>query len=186
MTTGVLLLGFGGPDSLDAVQPFMCNLMDREPSDELVAQVCKRYLAIGGVSPLPEIAANIPLLWVEGFDLLQHESIGVPLERVTMNCVLPPGQRHVFAPTRQSAPPRPATAEQNQLRDHVRVGPGGEETQRGALLLELLDAEARRRGTSPTPEQRCKALERLRRRHGLLSAEASYSTGAILDVGGGR
>ena len=58
-TTGVLLLGFGGPDSLDAVRPFMCNLMDREPSDELVAQVCKRYLAIGGVSPLPEIAANI-------------------------------------------------------------------------------------------------------------------------------
>lgn len=58
-TTGVLLLGFGGPDSLDAVQPFMCNLMDREPSDMLVESVCRRYLAIGGASPLPGIAASI-------------------------------------------------------------------------------------------------------------------------------
>jgi len=57
--TGVLLLGFGGPDSIDAVRPFMCNLMDREPSDQLVESVCKRYLAIGGSSPLPQIAADI-------------------------------------------------------------------------------------------------------------------------------
>ena len=34
--TGVLVTGFGGPDSLDAVAPFMCNLMGRDPSDELV------------------------------------------------------------------------------------------------------------------------------------------------------
>jgi len=57
--TGVVLLGFGGPESLDDVQPFMCNLMDREPSDELVERVCLRYLAIGGSSPLPGIAASI-------------------------------------------------------------------------------------------------------------------------------
>ncbi len=57
--TGVLLVGFGGPDSLDAVSPFMCNLMGREPSDELVTRVCNRYLAIGGSSPLPQIAASI-------------------------------------------------------------------------------------------------------------------------------
>lgn len=57
--TGVLLTGFGGPDSLEAVGPFMCNLMGTEPSDELVARVCKRYLAIGGSSPLGEIAAAI-------------------------------------------------------------------------------------------------------------------------------
>ncbi len=58
-TTGVLLLGFGGPDSIAAVRPFMCNLMDREPSDELVSKVCTRYLAIGGSSPLPLIAAEM-------------------------------------------------------------------------------------------------------------------------------
>lgn len=59
MATGVLLTGFGGPDSLEAVGPFMCNLMGREPSAELVDRVCKRYLAIGGKSPLAEIAAEI-------------------------------------------------------------------------------------------------------------------------------
>jgi ferrochelatase len=57
--TGVLLLGFGGPESIDSVRPFMCNLMDREPSDELVDSVCMRYLAIGGGSPLPQIAQSI-------------------------------------------------------------------------------------------------------------------------------
>lgn len=57
--SGVLVTGFGGPDSIDAVAPFMCNLMGREPSDELVESVCSRYLAIGGSSPLPEIAGSI-------------------------------------------------------------------------------------------------------------------------------
>lgn len=49
-------MGFGGPDCLDAVGPFMCNLMGREPSEELVARVRRRYLTIGGSSPLTEIA----------------------------------------------------------------------------------------------------------------------------------
>lgn len=57
--TGVLLVGFGGPDCLDAVGPFMCRLMGREPSEELVARVKTRYLAIGGASPLLEIAASM-------------------------------------------------------------------------------------------------------------------------------
>jgi ferrochelatase len=59
MKSGVLLTGFGGPDSLESVGPFMCNLMGTEPSDELVERVCRRYLAIGGSSPLTEIAAGI-------------------------------------------------------------------------------------------------------------------------------
>jgi ferrochelatase len=57
--TGVLLVGFGGPDSIESVRPFMCELMGREPSDESVDEVCMRYLAIGGKSPLPEIADAI-------------------------------------------------------------------------------------------------------------------------------
>ncbi|HET6350789.1 MAG TPA: ferrochelatase [Coriobacteriia bacterium] len=55
--TGVLITGYGGPDSVDAVGPFMCNLMGREPSEELLARVCRKYLAIGGASPLTEIAS---------------------------------------------------------------------------------------------------------------------------------
>jgi ferrochelatase len=59
MATGVLLLGFGGPDSLQAVGPFMHNLMGREPSPALIERVQGRYLIIGGSSPITEIALAI-------------------------------------------------------------------------------------------------------------------------------
>ena len=59
MKTGVLIAGYGGPDSLEAVRPFMCNLMRRDPSEDLVERVCRKYLAIGGASPLPDIAGEI-------------------------------------------------------------------------------------------------------------------------------
>jgi ferrochelatase len=70
--SGVLITGFGGPDSLDAVAPFMCNLMGREPSDELVERVCRRYLAIGGSSPLPEIAGSIAVKLAEALESSQR------------------------------------------------------------------------------------------------------------------
>lgn len=57
--TGVLITGFGGPDSLDAVVPFMTNLMGREPSAELAERIRRRYLAIGGASPLVSIASSL-------------------------------------------------------------------------------------------------------------------------------
>ena len=60
--TGVLLQGYGGPASVDDVRPFMCNLMGREPSDELVARICANYEAIGGGSPLLGIAEEIASL----------------------------------------------------------------------------------------------------------------------------
>lgn len=57
--TAVMLVGFGGPDCIDSVRPFMCNLMGCEPSDELVIRVERRYLTIGGASPLPAIARQM-------------------------------------------------------------------------------------------------------------------------------
>jgi len=56
---GVLITGFGGPDCLEAVGPFMCNLMGREPTGEMVARICARYEAIGGSSPLVRIANGL-------------------------------------------------------------------------------------------------------------------------------
>jgi ferrochelatase len=44
---------------MESVQPFMCNLMGRVPSDELVARICKNYERIGGKSPLADIANEI-------------------------------------------------------------------------------------------------------------------------------
>lgn len=73
--TGVLLTGFGGPDSLDAVGPFMANLMGREPSEELLARVRTRYLAIGGASPLPGIAREIAGKLGEAFEGEGHDIV---------------------------------------------------------------------------------------------------------------
>lgn len=60
--------------------------------------------AVVDLSTLPvprgtEIGTSVPMLWVEGFDLMAYEPVYVPFETVTMSCVLPPGQRHVFPPT---------------------------------------------------------------------------------------
>lgn len=49
---GVVIVAFGGPDCLDAVGPFMCSLMGREPSPDLLARTRARYEQIGGASPL--------------------------------------------------------------------------------------------------------------------------------------
>lgn len=53
--TGLLVLAFGGPETLDEVEPFMERLMGRKPPAEVVARVIERYKLIGGGSPLPEI-----------------------------------------------------------------------------------------------------------------------------------
>ena len=57
--TGILLTAYGGPDTLDAVGPFMCNLMGRESSPEVISRVQAKYELIGGCSPLPLRAAEI-------------------------------------------------------------------------------------------------------------------------------
>ncbi len=51
---GVLLLAFGGPDSLEDVAPFLRRLFGRDPAPHLVAEVTERYRLVGGRSPLPE------------------------------------------------------------------------------------------------------------------------------------
>ena len=53
--TAVLLLAFGGPRSVDEVGPFLKKLLGRKPSPQHIEGLKKRYQAIGGGSPLPEI-----------------------------------------------------------------------------------------------------------------------------------
>jgi len=72
--TGVLLLGFGGPDSIESVEPFMCNLMGKQPSPELVMRICGNYEAIGGASPLADIAARIARALEADLASLGHEA----------------------------------------------------------------------------------------------------------------
>lgn len=50
---GVLLLAYGGPLTLDEVEPFLADIRGGRPTPpELVAEVRSRYAAIGGRSPL--------------------------------------------------------------------------------------------------------------------------------------
>ncbi|HPD60237.1 MAG TPA: ferrochelatase [Thermodesulfobacteriota bacterium] len=74
--TGILLLAFGGPNSLEDVEPFLKNIFSDRPLDPLVVnQVKERYQLIGGKSPLLEITQRQARL-------LQHglKKIGRSLE----------------------------------------------------------------------------------------------------------
>jgi ferrochelatase len=52
----LLLLAFGGPQSMEEVEPFLTRLFrGRRPSPEQLGRVKERYQMIGGSSPLPEI-----------------------------------------------------------------------------------------------------------------------------------
>ncbi len=53
---GVLLMAYGGPNSLDEVAAYLLDVRNgRPPSPELVAEVRERYRLIGGRSPLLDL-----------------------------------------------------------------------------------------------------------------------------------
>tara|TARA_B100000315_G_scaffold23860_2_gene20643 strand:- start:8290 stop:9219 length:930 start_codon:yes stop_codon:yes gene_type:complete len=54
--TAILLLAFGGPDTPEAILPFLKNVMSgRAPSPGMMNSIKKRYCEIGGKSPITEI-----------------------------------------------------------------------------------------------------------------------------------
>lgn len=54
--TAILLLAFGGPDSLESVEPFLKSVLHGRPvSKEQIDRAIARYKAIGGRSPLLDI-----------------------------------------------------------------------------------------------------------------------------------
>lgn len=57
MKTGVLLMGYGAPERIEDVEPYLRRVMTRRPpSPEVVAEFQGRYRQIGGRSPLLDIA----------------------------------------------------------------------------------------------------------------------------------
>ncbi len=53
---GVLLMAYGGPDSLDEIEPYLLDIRGGRPTPpELVEEIRERYALIGGRSPLLEI-----------------------------------------------------------------------------------------------------------------------------------
>lgn len=54
--TAILLMAYGGPDSLESVEPYLLDVRGGRPtSAELVEEIRQRYAEIGGKSPLLEI-----------------------------------------------------------------------------------------------------------------------------------
>ncbi len=55
-TIGVLLMAYGGPDSLDDIPAYLHDIRGGRPTpDELVAEITENYRRIGGKSPLLEL-----------------------------------------------------------------------------------------------------------------------------------
>jgi ferrochelatase len=53
---GILLMAYGGPNSLDDIEPYLLDIRGGRPtSPELIAEIKERYALIGGRSPLLEI-----------------------------------------------------------------------------------------------------------------------------------
>lgn len=75
MTTplGVLVMAYGTPHNLEEVLPYYTHIRHgRAPSDEQLADLIRRYEAIGGVSPLTEITQA----QVRGLEQLLHADGG--------------------------------------------------------------------------------------------------------------
>jgi protoporphyrin/coproporphyrin ferrochelatase len=57
MTTGVLVMAYGGPDSLEEIPGYLADIRAGRPtSSEVVEEVTENYRAIGGRSPLLEVS----------------------------------------------------------------------------------------------------------------------------------
>src|SRR4051794_33418957 len=58
-TTGVLLMAYGTPKTLDDVEPYYTHIRrGRTPSTELVEELRERYRLVGGSTPLYEISED--------------------------------------------------------------------------------------------------------------------------------
>jgi len=58
-TTGVLLMAYGTPGTLDDVEPYYTHIRHgRRPSDALLAELRERYETVGGTTPLLRITAE--------------------------------------------------------------------------------------------------------------------------------
>jgi ferrochelatase len=105
MMRALLLLAFGGPRSLDEVEPFLTRLFrGRRPSTEQLERVKERYRLIGGCSPLPEITlkqakALESSIEAKGYPSKSYVGMryGHPLIEETLKKILDDGIREVIA-----------------------------------------------------------------------------------------
>jgi ferrochelatase len=62
----VLLVGFGGPETIEQVPSFVESVLNRTPPDHVLSAVIDRYREIGGGSPLPNTTRGQAALVADG------------------------------------------------------------------------------------------------------------------------
>jgi ferrochelatase len=88
VTTGVLALSYGTPSSRDEIAGYYTRIRHgRPPSDEQLADLVRRYEAIGGLSPLNERTAD------------QVAGLAAELERRAPGCYVVTGATKFAAPS---------------------------------------------------------------------------------------
>jgi len=165
----LLLLAFGGPRSLDEVEPFLTRLFrGRKPSSEQLERIKERYGLIGGRSPLPEITlkqarALEERLNSKGYRFTSYVGMryGHPLIEETLKEILRDGIREVIAlpmaPFRSSASTGAYIEEVNHIRKNI-----GEKIEISfvvgwhlhPLFLEAIREKIEERLAQFTPEER--------------------------------
>ncbi len=165
----LLLLAFGGPRSLDEVEPFLMRLFrGRTPSSEQLERVKERYRLIGGRSPLPEITFKQAKALEESLNSKGHRftsyvgmRYGHPLIEETLQDILRDEIREVIAlpmaPFRSSASTGAYIEEVSHLRKNI-----GEKTEISfvvgwhlhPLFLEAIQEKIEEGLTQYTPEER--------------------------------
>jgi ferrochelatase len=127
----LLLLAFGGPRSLNEVEPFLTRLFrSRKPSPVQLERVTERYRLIGGGSPLPEITfkqaeALENSLNSKGYQIKSYVGMryGHPLIEETLKEILEDGIHEVIAlpmaPFRSRASTGAYIEEVNQMRKNI-------------------------------------------------------------------
>src|SRR5512142_2359201 len=89
MKKAVLVMAYGGPDSLDDIPPYLLDIRGGRPtSPELVAEIRQRYAQIGGRSPLLEITRAQAAALEQHLNVLSSAVDGAPAFRAYV------GMRH--------------------------------------------------------------------------------------------
>src|SRR4030043_1703282 len=132
MMKALLLLAFGGPRSLDEVEPFLSRLFrGRKPSPEQLERVAERYRLIGGGSPLPEITFKQGMalensLNSKGYQIKSYVGMryGHPLIEETLKKILEDGIHEVIAlpmaPFRSRASTGAYIEEVNRVKENLK------------------------------------------------------------------
>ena len=79
MKQAVLVMAYGGPDSLDDIEPYLLDIRGGRPtSPELIAEIRERYVKIGGKSPLLDITSAQASVLEQCLNALSPSGDGTP------------------------------------------------------------------------------------------------------------